>query len=418
MPPKAFRASTRFADVSMSSSMAHRSVVHHPARPRRRTGLSLVWALVCMAALLGFVSLAVDVGRIQAAKTELRRAADAAARYAVTGIRDNTYRAKAVAAAAENKVDGTALALDNGDITVGTWDSGTFSSGGNAPNAVRVRAYRTAERGNPIPLTFARVLGLSSSDVKASAIAAIPDTFYGVVGLNSVSMNGNATSSYWSTTGAASGPYGSIASNGPITLSGNTMINGDARPGIGYNVSGASGRVTGSTASVAKPLSYPNGNAGNYVNVNDNALVPAISGSSRQLNIGGNQIVAMPAGTYYLSSLTVNAGGTLNITGPVTIYITGSLQLTGNAVVAGNLPKNLKIVMVGDAFGNPPGTAQISSGAALYATIYAPQSDITMSGSGDIYGSVLGKTISMTGSSAIHYDLSLTGTTGVIQMVK
>src|SRR3954470_13204727 len=178
MRPKAARASTRFVGASMSSSMAHPSAVHHRASRRRRAGVSLIWALVCMTALLGFVSLAVDVGRIQSAKTELRRAADAAARYAVTGIKDNTYKAKAVAAAADNQVDGVSLALDNGDITVGTWDSGTFTSGGKAPNAVRVRAYRTAERGNAIPLTFARVLGISSSDLKASAIAAIPDTFY------------------------------------------------------------------------------------------------------------------------------------------------------------------------------------------------------------------------------------------------
>jgi hypothetical protein len=50
--------------------------------------------------------------------------------------------------------------------------------------------------------------------------------------------------------------------------------------------------------------------------------------------------------------------------------------------------------------------------------VYAPQSDITLSGSGDIYGSVLGKSISMTGSSAIHYDMNLSGTSGQIALVK
>src|SRR3982750_4661146 len=114
----------------------------------RRSGASLVWAIICMVALLGFVSLAVDVGRVQTAKTELRRAADAAARYAVTGINDNSCRDKAITAAAENKVDGVPLELKNGDVTLGTWSSGTFTSSGSAPNAVRVRARRTAERGN------------------------------------------------------------------------------------------------------------------------------------------------------------------------------------------------------------------------------------------------------------------------------
>src|SRR3954462_2635270 len=100
-------------DVLFPSQPARR-----PARRRRgtRAAFSLVWGIVCMVALLAFTSLAVDLGRVQVAKTELRRAADAAARYAVTGIRDNTVNAKAVAAAADNTVDGAPLVLQNGDV--------------------------------------------------------------------------------------------------------------------------------------------------------------------------------------------------------------------------------------------------------------------------------------------------------------
>src|SRR3954470_4746178 len=162
---------------------------------RRPRAISLVWAIICMVALMGFVSLAVDVGRVQTAKTELRRAADAAARYAATGARDNTARAKAIAAAAETNGDGTPLALTNGDVQTGTWASGTFNNGGSTPNAVRVRARRTAERGNPLLMTFGRVLGMTGCDIEATAIACIPDVYYGVVGLNSISMGGNSSTS-------------------------------------------------------------------------------------------------------------------------------------------------------------------------------------------------------------------------------
>ena len=51
----------------------------------------------------------------------------------------------------------------------------------------------------------------------------------------------------------------------------------------------------------------------------------------------------------------------------------------------------------------------MGSSAALYASVYAPQSDVTLSGNGAIYGSVVGKSVNMTGTSAIHYDLSLGG---------
>ena len=48
----------------------------------------------------------------------------------------------------------------------------------------------------------------------------------------------------------------------------------------------------------------------------------------------------------------------------------------------------------------------------------APQSDITLAGNGAIYGQIIGKSVTMTGSSDIYYDLSLQGGNNVIQVVK
>src|SRR5438034_11489379 len=89
----------------------------------RRRGMTLIYVTVCFALLCGIVSFAIDLGRVQAAKTELQRAADAAARYAVTGIADNTARTKAIAAAAGNYADGSTVVLRNGDVSIGTWAS-------------------------------------------------------------------------------------------------------------------------------------------------------------------------------------------------------------------------------------------------------------------------------------------------------
>jgi hypothetical protein len=41
-----------------------------------------------------------------------------------------------------------------------------------------------------------------------------------------------------------------------------------------------------------------------------------------------------------------------------------------------------------------------------------------LNGNGDIYGSVLGLNITMSGTSAIHYDMSLSGATSPVTMVK
>src|SRR5437016_2131421 len=139
------------------------SYFHNSDRCRQR-GFSLVWTIVCMTSLLAFASLAVDLGRVQSAKTELRRAADAAARYATSGLSDGTALTKAIAAAAENDVDGTPLILTNSDVVLGTWSGGTFTAGGASPNAIKVSAQRSQARSTAVPLLFGTILGMSGCD--------------------------------------------------------------------------------------------------------------------------------------------------------------------------------------------------------------------------------------------------------------
>jgi Flp pilus assembly protein TadG len=73
--------------------------------------VTVVYVAIVLVAVMAIASLAVDLGRAQCAKTELHRAAYAAARYGATGIDDGTAITKAIAAAADNLVDGTPLVL-------------------------------------------------------------------------------------------------------------------------------------------------------------------------------------------------------------------------------------------------------------------------------------------------------------------
>jgi Flp pilus assembly protein TadG len=141
--------------------------------------MAIVYAMVALMALMGIASLAVDVGRAQLAKSQLQTAADAAARYAVAGLSQSVTVAidRAVAAAAENKVEGTPVVLDrNNDIEFGIWDAGpktfTVLTGNqrSGATAVRVTLRRSQARGNAIPTVFAQMLGRSSVDVKATSI--------------------------------------------------------------------------------------------------------------------------------------------------------------------------------------------------------------------------------------------------------
>src|SRR5437764_13345946 len=85
----------------------------------------LPYVTIAFACLVGFCSLAVDVGRVMVGKGERQLAADSAARYAITGMSGGyvAARDRAVAAAADNKADGATVVLDpNLDVEFGTWD--------------------------------------------------------------------------------------------------------------------------------------------------------------------------------------------------------------------------------------------------------------------------------------------------------
>lgn len=142
---------------------------------RRRHGAILIYVIFVLVVMMGFCSMAVDLARVTAAKTELRRAADAAALDGCQGVADGSAVAKAIAAAANNKVDGQPLVLQATDVTVGTWSNGAFTAGGATPNAVQVKAYRVAARRTAIPLVFAQLIGQSTCDVHATAVAMITD---------------------------------------------------------------------------------------------------------------------------------------------------------------------------------------------------------------------------------------------------
>lgn len=146
---------------------------------RRRHGISLVYAVLVMVALLGLCSFAVDYGRMRVARTQLQMAADAAAMYGITGIKTSiaTAQSRAVSAAADNKSDGTSVALSTNDIELGTWDPGTRTFTALAGNArLGATAMRVTTR-TDVPTVFAAALGRNSISIQTSAIATLGRAF-------------------------------------------------------------------------------------------------------------------------------------------------------------------------------------------------------------------------------------------------
>ncbi|WP_428940065.1 DUF7305 domain-containing protein [Fontivita pretiosa] len=360
-------------------------------------GLTLVYTLCAMMALLAMTSLAVDLARVQLCKTELQQAADAAARYAARGIADGTYRSKAQAAASENLCDGSPVTLLAEDVELGTWSDGTFTAGGDSPNAIRVIARRTAARGNAVPLVFGKIVGANSVDTAAVAVALIRSSpsDYGFVGLDSITMSGNAeVDSYLSSQGAYSlftrRRNGHIATRGSISLSGNVRIYGNAyyRAGL-YRSGNAMVMSPGQAQVLSQDLSYPA------------PSLPDSYVSLGNLTGSGNGSIVLNSGNYYVNNINTSGNYTIRINGRVKLYVAGSISLSGNVSTQGNLPGNFAINVLNS------GNVALSGNSSLYADIYAPNSAVTVSGNGDLFGRIVGKTLSISGNGKFHYDEDL-----------
>jgi Flp pilus assembly protein TadG len=142
----------------------------------RRRGVAIIYIIVVLIVMLGFCSFAVDLGRVQTAKTELRRAADAAARAGVANLAQGTSQveAAAIAMAANNKCDGLPVTLTDSNVNVGIWNSSTstFTTSGSANDSTTYSAVQV-KTSQSIPLLFGEILGMAHCTVNATSTAAL-----------------------------------------------------------------------------------------------------------------------------------------------------------------------------------------------------------------------------------------------------
>lgn len=395
----------------------------------------MIWVALLLLTLVGVVGIGVDVGRLRLAQTELQTAADAAARaaaWSVPSLAYSTANARAVDIAAANTADRDPVTLvADDDVTFGLWrpTAGTFTpltgSARAAANAVRVDARRTAARGTPLDYFFAPVIGVNSADLEATATAMIRGGWrarghgMGLVGIDWVLMNGvSSTDSYDPTRGAYGAlvdgvpnvrDYGTVATNGYVTMVGTSDVNGDARTGpdaSDWSASsfGSNTTVTGWKAPLEQEMVFPLPTA---PSTNNNATIPTYIDNRGNFGKNGAGTLTLPAGTYVVNDLTLNANQSLVVTGPVKIYASGQIKMVGGVSAnGGGPPSHVQIFALG-ALGPPKGVVDVGGGSSVSAWIYAPGRDVVFHGTSTtagLFGAVVGKTLEIKGNSAIHYD--------------
>jgi len=276
-------------------------------------------------------------------------------------------------------------------------------------------------------LATAALVAATPSIVEA---ACIPGFDYAAFGKNSVTFGGGAkTNSYNSATGTyattSTLTSGDIGTNGDacgaITLNGGpTTINGNASygdVGTSCSVNGA-GTVTGTKTKLPADLSLPSvsiptiGSAmGNQSVASHGTLTLTPNNTYGSITVTGGSNVVFNAGTYVISSMSLAGNSTLTVaTGPVIVYVsctsptaTTGLDLVGGTVSNASLVSTNLVFMVGPGCGN----VKVAGGASAAYGVYAPDSDTTLAGGADIYGAIVGKTVTNTGGSYVHRDLAL-----------
>jgi Flp pilus assembly protein TadG len=140
------------------------------ARPRER-GVVIIYLAFFMLMMLGFIAIGIDVSKLMATRTELQRAADAAALAGASGVDFKT--GKIIPDSAIVRAQNTAgfnKAFVNDPLPVQLLAADVSFP---AANQVKVIVRRDANTGGSMVTHVAQVLGITKMDVSATATAEV-----------------------------------------------------------------------------------------------------------------------------------------------------------------------------------------------------------------------------------------------------
>ena len=142
------------------------------------SGAGTVSGLYFFLSALVVGGLALDTANGMRVKTQMQAATDAAALAAAMYASDpETAKEQALRIAEINlPAHFNGAGITESDIEFGSYTNGTFTEGGDEPNAVRVSASRTKERGNEVNTYLLRLGGFASWDIATQSIASASDS--------------------------------------------------------------------------------------------------------------------------------------------------------------------------------------------------------------------------------------------------
>lgn len=250
-----------------------------------------------------------------------------------------------------------------------------------------------------------------------------------IVGLDSVSITGSGLVNSYNSAGgypATQGSLVNVLSNGTITLGNSGKVMGNVRSTrAGVAMSGAS-QVTGNATAGTTVSRSGSATVGGTITNNQLAPVmtlPAVAAcspyssnsgisgtfsynqSTGDLTLSGVNIATLANGTYCFHNITLTNSAQLKVNGLVVIKLTGTLNASGATSFSNTtgIPGNLRILS------SYTGTTGVTLGNStnVQLVIYAPGTGVSISGAAPLFGTVVGKTVTIGNSGMLHYDTQL-----------
>lgn len=354
-----------------------------------RRGAIMVWTILFVGFFIGWSSTG-----LQRSSTEHRAAV----------LDANSQRAVHLADAGLERVIQNLRTIDGSDdVFVGTLPTGSFTV--DEPLTVLE------------PLLYEAHIHGSAGNIQRSIEAVLrvePLSLFrfAMFGDEGVTVGGTATTDSFD---SRNGPYdpatnsgsnGNIGTNGTVLgaadLNGNSLfVDGQISVGPGVEppesiVDGFNPALISANPPVISQPEYPlpTVNIPQGITCND-------------LSLQGSTVWTLSSpGTYCFRHLGVRGGATLTSDGPVTIYLTESLNFEGDSTI-GVVNDPTKFLFLMASGSNVTMTGSIEGDANMYAAMYGPDASINIEGDAVIYGSVIGNRVEMSGDAVLHYDEAL-----------
>jgi Putative Flp pilus-assembly TadE/G-like len=337
---------------------------------------------ICLAALMGFAGLGVDVGYWEYQQRQQQSAADAAA---LAGAQQLNYSACVSSSAAQTaaKTDSSRNGFTDGSNSVAVTVNTPPTSGPFSGNSCAVAVSITSSK---VPVFFARLFGFSSVAETTQAVAQLADA-NGCIYMLAPNQNTNFQAANIQASTC------SIYINGTANFNGAT-VNAAAIGEVNSSGSNNAGTFSAATPAPMQPVADPCAEIAGcaYLTANPPSTSPCIAtynfvgamqpGCYNNLNLNGATVTLAP-GLYVLAGSSNLNMATITGTG-VTLYVPAGATTNFNKVSGVSITPPTTGNYVGVSYyqvANNSSTVNFNGSSTISGLIYAPSAMMNYNGS-------------------------------------